>query len=91
MGSDVYLKDKEYMANQVVIVNENKINRTEDPDKELLLTLTEETIHTMQDYIGTIPKGGTQRDAKHEADILPALKQVEIEYNSSRNEKSTEK
>lgn len=85
--TDIVKKDNEYMANQVVVLNIDQIQKAPNSNKEFLLTASEESIHTMQDYIGRAPYGGTQRDAKHEKDILPTLEKISNEYDTQKSKK----
>src|SRR5690606_29458361 len=47
----IFYKDKNVFSEQVVLIDVDEINTMNNPDKEFLLTVTEESAHSLQDFI----------------------------------------
>jgi RHS repeat-associated protein len=80
-----YQKLPEQYSNQVILINEDPINESENPDKEFFKTSLEESYHATQDYI-EVKTGGIQsqedyENLRHEKEAKEVVEKAVGEYD----------
>lgn len=60
----IFYKDPQVFSEQAVLIDLEEINGMVDPEKEFLMTVTEESFHSLQTFI-EIPRGGVQSQEQY--------------------------
>jgi len=90
-GDVIATKKTSTYAEQVILISEESIkNNAEDPNLELILTATEESLHSQQNFVDRTP-GREYPDRLEEKEVKPKLEVVKKEYQKKNSKKKNSK
>jgi RHS repeat-associated protein len=82
-SENIFIKDPNAYKSQVVLINMAEINKDFIPDREFLLTASEESMHSMQSYIQLPRENQDPWSTKHEEEVKPLLERISKSYDET--------